>query len=136
MALVSVPSPFHLSAVAVPSASSPVSSRPCVKGTVMDVTSVSGKPLAWTTSAYKLVGSGGHCRQREVEVAGSDLIGVQVVDHIHCRPADGVEVHDVVVVGDEVVELARAQPAGIDHFEIENVAGLQGRMHLQRFVDV
>ena len=47
--------------------------------------------------------NGGEC---EFEVAGGDLLGVQVEGNVHGRPADDVQVHQVVVVEDEVVETA------------------------------
>src|SRR5262249_42000603 len=59
-----------------------------------------------------------------------------VEDHIHRGPANGVEMHDVVVIGYKVIELAKTNPAEIDHFEIENISRLNGCVHLQWLVNI
>src|SRR5277367_5873690 len=44
--------------------------------------------------------------------------------------------HEVIVIGDEVVELALFDPAGVRELEIEDIAGLELCVHFKWLVDV
>ena len=66
----------------------------------------------------------------DAEVAGRRSGGVQVEDGVHAGLADGVEVHEVAVVGDEVVvgaeRVQRSSVVGVvvgSMREVEVVAG-------------
>ena len=69
-----------------------------------------------------------------------------MVDDVETRLADGVQVHDVAVVGNEIVHLtnenaegdllecASLHPTGLTHMQ-GKVAAVERSRHLQRFVD-
>ena len=80
--------------------------------------------------------SRGHGRKSKLKIARADWLRMQVKDDIHGRPAQHVEMHEVVVVGNEVVELALLDPARIGELEVEDVAGLEARLHLKRLINV
>src|SRR6202020_1723799 len=65
-----------------------------------------------------------------------NLVGVKMKDHTHPRPANQVEMHEVIMVRNEIIELALFEPARIGELEVENIARLQRSIHLQRLIDV
>ena len=77
----------------------------------------------------EVVVAGGNCGQRQRKFTGCDGLGMEVEDDVHLRPANRVEMHEVVVVGDEAGEgVARTEPAWVFDFEVEDVAGGEGRV--------
>ncbi len=85
------------------------------------------------------VGAGGHGGQVDEEVRAG-LGGVQVEDGVHAGLADGVEVHEVAVVGDEVFVGAGAVVARVVGLlrldvQVEVVTG-EERRHLEGLEDV
>ena len=66
--------------------------------------------------AVQRVAAGRHVGQRLPERAAAARFGVQVPDAIHLREVNHVEVHQVIVIGQQVVRAA-VQPSGVAQFQ-------------------
>ena len=88
--------------------SSPVSGAPLIAGSRAAPVTVSDTPVACTRSANSSYLPGGHFRQPLLERAGRDFVRVEMPQAIERRRHDE-QVHQVAVVGDEVVQPAAAQ---------------------------
>ena len=69
--------------------------------------------------AEELVASGREVRQAVLECAGRDLSRVQMPQSIELRRHDE-QMHQVAVIGDEVVQAAAAEPARIPQRQPES----------------
>ena len=57
-------------------------------------------------------------------------------NNIHLRPPDHVKMHEMVMIGDQIVELPLRQPSRIGKLEIKQIAVLQCWTHLEPLIDI
>jgi len=84
-----------------------------------------GEAVGVDNVAVECVFAGRHDRQRDAEVSGCDELRMEMESGVHLRLANGVEVHEVTVVGQEVVVGASSPFAvGVEgmHVEVKLIA--------------
>ncbi len=97
--------------------------------------------------AVQVVGAGRHGRQRFAEAAGAGGGGVEMINRVHLRPADRVQVHQVAVIREQIIVGAlaaafigdarvdaqvqrAAEKHGVQHEGVEEVGGVVGGLHV------
>ena len=82
-----------------------------------------GKTIGVYDIGIQLVSAGFHGWQGQLKYAASGHFRMQVVDHIQTFFANGVQVHEMVVVGNEIIDCAhkecRTQVQGLFVFRFE-----------------
>ena len=85
--------------------------------------------------AEQRVAAGGHGGQRLAKRIVRPAFGMQVPDAIHGGQMNHVQVHQVIVVGQQIVG-PPIEPAGVIELQHELIAVLHRGVHSERFVDV